>query len=292
MLRMLMSLLIAAAVLRATALASNPLETIKGCVLVRTDWADGDSFRIKTPDNREITIRLYGADCLEWHVTDATDERRLRSQRRYFGITNVDPDPARSIELAKNFGEEAAKYVRAALAEPFTVHSAFADARGDGKHKRVYAFVCTHQGADLASDLVSQGLARAFGVYRETHDGRTQAEYRAQLEDLELQAASSRKGIWARTNWSTLPEQRRAQRAEDAELAIATNKAPLQAGKRLNPNTAARDELMQLPGIKEALANRIIERRPIAKPADLLDVPGIGPATLKRILPYLDFPEP
>ena len=38
----------------------------------------------------------------------------------------------------------------AALAKPFTVHTAFADARGDGKHKRIYGFVTTADGEDLA----------------------------------------------------------------------------------------------------------------------------------------------
>jgi len=50
--------------------AATGLTTLTGCVMVATDWADGDSFCVRFPDGREQTVRLYGADCLEWHVND------------------------------------------------------------------------------------------------------------------------------------------------------------------------------------------------------------------------------
>lgn len=276
--------------LASPAFAAEPLTAIADCTFVPTAWADGDSFLVRAPDKREFTVRLYGADCIEWHVTDASDVRRLGEQRRYFGITNIHADPREAASLAKAFGEAAAKLVAASLSQPFTVHTAFSDARGDGKHKRVYAFVTTSRGTDLASDLVRAGLARAFGVSRETADGRSQKEYRSHLADLELQAASSRKGIWAKTNWDALPDQRKAQRDEDEQLAAALGNAKIGAGQAVDPNNAARDELMQLPGIGEEFANRIIEHRPYAHPEDLLKVPGIGPATLAKLRPHLKFP--
>lgn len=284
------AIVVAALLYSSLATAAEPLTTIENCVLVPTEWADGDSFLVRTPNNEELTVRLYGVDCLEWHVTDATDERRLRAQRRYFGITSIDPDTRVAVNVAKSFGESAHRFASTALSEPFSIHTAFSDARGDGKHKRIYAFVTTGQGTDLASELVRAGLARAFGVTRETQNGHSQDEYRANLADLELQAASSRRGIWSKTNWESLPDERRTQRIEDEELAIAIGEAPLAPGQLIDPNTAARDELMMLPGIGEELANRIIEHRPIRAPSDLLKVPGIGPGILAKIHPHLKLP--
>ncbi|MCX6873016.1 MAG: helix-hairpin-helix domain-containing protein [Verrucomicrobia bacterium] len=276
----------------APSLRGEPLQQIERCVLVPAAWADGDSFGILTPAGKELTIRLYGADCMEWHVNDATDERRLRAQRRYFGITDAAPNPRAAIDLAKEYGKLAAEEVVRVLDKPFTIHTSFADARGDGRHPRIYAFVTGPDGTDLAAHLVKLGLARAYGVYRETPDARTKDDYRAQLADLELQAAKRGLGVWSHTDWNKLPQQRQDQRNDDEEIALAVGKQALTADFKLDPNTAARDELMKLPGIGEEFANRIIEGRPYLKAADLLFVPGIGPQRFKAIQPYLKFPNP
>jgi len=73
-----------ACILHASAAPAKLLEKIEECIFVPTKWADGDSFLIRTRAGKEYTIRLYGADCMEWHIGDNTDERRLRAQRRYF----------------------------------------------------------------------------------------------------------------------------------------------------------------------------------------------------------------
>lgn len=268
--------------------AAAPLEKLANCTLVPTDWADGDSFQVRCPGKGDFTTRLYGADCIEWHVTDPTDERRLRTQRRYFGITGVLPDPRAAIGIAKDFGKAAADETRLILAKPFTIHTAFADARGDGRHKRYYCFVTCADGTDLSGHLVSKGLARAFGVYRETPDGRSGKDFRSNLADLELQAAKRGAGVWAKTDWDKLPAERQQQRAEDEETKLALDSSPAAAGFVLDPNTAARDELMKLPGIGEGLANRIIGGRPYRTAKDLLKVNGIGPATLKKLQPHLE----
>jgi len=267
--------------------AAEPLESFEDCRYLPQPWADGDSFRIETADGDQHTLRLYGADCLEWHVSDNTDARRLRAQRRYFGISEVGDSAQASIALAKRFGERAGKRCAELLDQPFTVHTTFADARGDGRHPRIYAFVTTHDGRDLASQLVREGLARAFGVYRETPEGLHADDFRERLRDLELQAAQRGAGVWAETDWDKLPEERQLERREEAELALATDPLAGLEKNSVNPNTAARDELMRLPGIGEVTANRIIEHRPFATLDQLDRVPGIGPATLRQIRPFL-----
>jgi len=277
-----------AAGVSAMAAPANELVAIEGCTLVSAEWADGDSFRVRTPQGEEHTVRLYGVDCLEHHVTDETAARRLRSQRRYFGIAEAGTDTAASIEFAKRLASEATAATRHALAHPFTVHTSYADGRGDARFKRIYVFVTDGQGRDLAEVLVSQGLARAYGVVRGTPAGDSGDEYRERLGDLELQAASRRLGVWAHTDWDKLPAERRIERMEERELRGAIDgTTPLPAGFVLDPNTAARDELMRLPGVGETLADRIIERRPYQRLVDLLEVDGIGPATFRELKPML-----
>ncbi len=101
---------------------------------------------------------------MEWHVNDKTDAARLAAQRRYFGISEFGGSPKASMDAAKAIGQSAASETTRLLAKPFIVHTSFADARGGGKHKRIYAFVTTADGNDLAEHLVRLGLARAFGV--------------------------------------------------------------------------------------------------------------------------------
>jgi len=268
-------------------LAAEPLTKLAGCSIVPTTWSDGDSFLIRTGGGMEHTLRLYGVDCIEWHVTDETDARRLREQRRYFGISEFGGNVPASIELSKGFGKSAAERVALLLKLPFAVYTAFADARGDGRHQRIYGFVTLANGRDLASVLVEEGLARAFGVYRETPDLKSNGEYREAMRDLELQAAKLSRGIWAKTDWEKLPEERRQQRQEDADLDLAAEKKGAPKGLVLDPNTAARDELLKLPGVGEIIANRIIETRPYKTLEDLLEVPGIGSKTLEKLRPHL-----
>ncbi len=275
-------------VLMVTDATAAELEEIHGCQLVVAGWADGDSFPVRLPDGEELTVRLYGADCLEHHVADSTDARRLRGQRRYFGITRVKPTAAESIAFAKDLGEQATAKTRELLSQPFTIHTSFADARGDARYKRVYAFVLDADGRDLAATLVSLGLARAYGVSRSTLAGEAADDYQAMLADLELQAAQRGSGIWAHTDWDALPKERREERNEERELQSAVDgREPLPADYSVEINTASRDELMRLPGIGETLANRLIEGRPYARLTDILEVDGIGPATYRRLKPML-----
>jgi competence protein ComEA len=276
----------------AAAAAAADLVAVEGCTLVAADWADGDSFPVRTPDGEVHTVRLYGADCLEQHVGGETDARRLRSQRRYFGITSVRPDAAASIALAKDLARQSTEETRRLLARPFTIHTSFADARGDGRHKRIYAFVFDAEGRDLAAHLVSAGLARAYGVGRTTLAGDSAEEYRETLADLELRAAKRGAGIWAHTDWNTLPAERRQERDEERELEAAVDATGPPPGYVVEINSASREDLMRLPRVGEALANRIIEGRPYRRLTDLLEVDGIGPGTYRALKPMLRIEPP
>jgi competence protein ComEA len=276
------------AALPPAGLAQLALETFWNCRLVPTDWADGDSFLVETADGAQHTIRLYGVDCVESTATTDTDARRLREQRRYFGISEAGGSAQASIKLALEAGQEAAATTARLLEQSFTMHTAFADARGASGFKRVYGFVTTSGGDDLAEQLVSLGLARAFGVARTTPDGRSAEQYREKLRDLELRAAKLGAGIWAATDWEKLPDERQQQRDEAAELALATGKAPPSAA--IDPNTASISELMAISGIGEVTAARIVEERPFASIPELTRVPGIGPKLLARISPFLEIP--
>ena len=280
----------------AVPISAAPAKTMQkfaNCTLIATKWADGDSFQIRKPNGETLTIRLYGADCMEWHVNDDTDARRLRAQRRYFGITDAKPTVSESIDMAKGFGKQAAEKTQHLLRQPFTVHTRFQRALGDGKHERYYAFVECAEGDDLATELVRAGLARAHGVVADGPGERTRDEYRETLADIELQAAKRGHGIWAHTDWDKLPAERMEQRKEEEENGLAIGvKTALPASFRVNPNLAARDELMKLPRIGETLADRIIEARdeqPFNKAEDLLRVPGIKDKTLEQIRLFLEF---
>jgi competence protein ComEA len=55
----------------------------------------------------------------------------------------------------------------------------------------------------------------------------------------------------------------------------------------INVNTATQAELESLPGIGEVKAKAIIDNRPYSIVDDLERVPGIGPATLANVRPYV-----
>jgi DNA uptake protein ComE-like DNA-binding protein len=271
--------------------AAEALQTFSGCALVEADWADGDSFPVRLPDGRQVTARLYGVDCIEWHVSDESLARRLRGQRRYFGIANT--DAASSMKTARDFGKQAAVRTRELLGKPFTVHTAFAGARGNGEKERAYAFVTTADGHDLATILVKEGLARAFGITRQLPDGTSGNEYRDALADIELTAAAARNGIWAVTDWSHLPADRAEERRESAELQTVLKDS--QSTDAINPNTATAEELQSLPGIGAKLAERIIASRsatPILSAQDLLAIKGITPKLIESLTPKLQFSNP
>lgn len=255
------------------------LEEIGPCTFVATDWADGDSFLVKLPDGKEKVFRLYFIDCIEQSVSDTSDKRRLREQSRYFGVTDY--------LTAVEHGKKAAAFTADALKHPFTLHTAYADARGRSGKPRYYAFVRTAEGRDLGHLLVENGLARAFGLGRETPTGTPRDEWDAYLKDLELVAAIGRRGIWAHSDPAQIVAMRKEEREEmrgleaiDDALVVAPPSEPVDV------NTASIEDLMRT-GLRESLADAVVKKRPFEKIEDLLDVKGIGPVTFQKVRPYL-----
>ncbi len=71
---------------------------------------------------------------------------------------------------------------------------------------------------------------------------------------------------------------------------------PLRSGERLDPDRASVADLARLPGIGMRLAKEIVADReirgPFGKPEGLWRVDGIGPATVRRLEPFLRFSAP
>ena len=261
---------------------------------IESKWNDGDSFSVRLTDGRTITARLYEVDAIETHINNTTDARRLRAQRRYFGISSFGGTPDESIEKAVELGEIATAFTQDALSgKPFTIYTSHADARGGANNKRIYTFIETSEGKSLAAELVRNGLARAYGVYRQSPQGLHHEEVRERFKDLELRAAGSRRGIWAFTDWDALPDERLIERLEEMELTTAVRQSKgIPPDGKLNPNLANQEQLESIPGIGPATARKIIAARTARgfdKPNDLLRVSGIGPQTLEKIQTYLIF---
>jgi competence protein ComEA len=77
-------------------------------------------------------------------------------------------------------------------------------------------------------------------------------------------------------------------RGQAAEApSVARSAAPIARPLRIDINRATAAELSELPGITEARARAIVEERradgPFASCADLVRVPGIGPATVQNL---------
>ena len=259
---------------------SADLQMFSNARLMNDPANDGDSFLVEADGKPLHIIRLYFIDCPETSTSSMSDAQRVREQARYFGLSDV----ARTI----HFGNEAKTFVERILAKPFTVHTAFASAGGRSTKGRVYGFITTADGNDLASLLVKNGLARTHGIGRQTPDGTSGDEMVERLRVLEISAMLKRVGIWSESDPNRIAELRAKQRSEDQELKELQDQvkeAPSPQGM-LDLNAASKKELQSIKGIGPVLAERIIAGRPYRTVDDMLKVKGIGSKKLENIRPY------
>jgi len=256
------------------------LEKFTNVRLLANPSNDGDSFVVQA-GTRQLHLRLYFADCPESVATTDADAKRVREQARYFGITDA--------KKIFEFGHAATAVTTNLLAQPFTVYTAFASAMGRSPGGRVYAFVITADGRDLAHTLVECGLARAYGTKRAGPAGRRSEEIQKELQTLEAKALLEHRGCWAATDPKEIDRLRAEQQAEDR---VDKDLIKFSSGKHAAPgsvdlNTATASELQSVSGIGPVLATEIINGRPYKKVDDLLRISGIGTKLLERIRPAL-----
>lgn len=95
---------------------------------------------------------------------------------------------------------------------------------------------------------------------------------------------------------SPSPNDSHATRLTAQRNAAATAGRPLERGERIDPNTSSVMELARIPGVGMRLAKRIVEDRDLRGPfgtvAELDRVDGVGSGMLRRLEPFLLFPEP
>lgn len=271
---------------------ADELQEFRNVVLINNANNDGDSFRVKVSkkgelaadhaDNtKDFVVRLYFVDCPETGADSASDASRVREQTRYFGLKGA----AHTVK----FGLKAKKFTKQALSKPFTLYTAFAAAPGRAAKGRIYGFITTATGNDLASLLVANGYARAYGIGRATPGGVSRDETKARLQDLEMAGMMKRNGIWKKSDPDRIVELRAEQRREDEELKIIGEQVRLskQLKGQINLNKATREELQLIKGIGPVLAEKMIAGRPYKTIDALLKVKGIKEKTLEKIREYL-----
>ena len=240
-------------------------EVLEGCRLVTNSIADGDSFHMRH-EGREYIFRLYFVDTPEG---DASLTERAKDQAAYFGIFPNDIPRA---------AKAASKFTREALSgADITVITRWQNALGRSRLARFYAVVLVN-GKNLAEELIARGHARIYGLRANWPDGPRSTTFINKLKNLELTAREQKRGVWDATKF---PRDTGA-----APASVVSTNAPTVA-TLLEINSASYEELQTLPGIRAKLAERIMAHRPYQKFDDLDKVPGIGPATLKRLKPLI-----
>ncbi len=159
------------------------------CVFREGSHSDGDSVEVLRGGKRHV-FRLYFVDCLE---KNPASRARRAEQARYFGLNEPSEDAAlRAAYLASGV-------TRRALSQPFTVSTRWQRVDPDNGNPAVRAFIRTAKGEDLATLLVSEGLAiirHGKSAVSNHPDGQSAAEISSSLRKAEREARAMKRGAW------------------------------------------------------------------------------------------------
>ena len=158
-------------------------ETLDNCKLIHNSYNDGDSFHVSYK-GKEFIFRLFFVDTPE---TGLKYKSRVKEQAKYWKT---------SVKSTVRIGKKAKKFSAGKLKRKFTVFTKWDDAKGSSKKPRYFAFVKTYSGNDLAELLVSNGLARIYGMRVNHPQGDKAKEISKKLGKLENIARSKKLGGW------------------------------------------------------------------------------------------------
>ncbi len=272
-------------------------ETWKGCRLIPNDSNDGDSFHVSYKNN-EYIVRLYFVDTPETGTTNRGAEKQVADQAAHFG---------QSPEAVNHVGKYAKQATAQLLSRQFTVTTQGTDARGNSSIARIYGFVTTSDGEDLAETLTANGLARSYGMAEAT-PGKDRNQLRARYDRLEASARRQKVGIYSPNplgsiaRASSLPaEDELPEPSKTERKNPPTNEGPGILGPDMvisQPTVPTVTWNFQEPGTKPTPAQpKTSETEPeptgnsagkininSASKSELESLPGIGPTFSQRII--------
>jgi endonuclease YncB( thermonuclease family) len=170
------------------ALLAGGWERLDRCEFFEGSSSDGDSIEVHR-GNRHYIFRLYFVDCVE---KNPLSRARRSEQGRYFGLKSSEGTPLRAAYLAKNFTREK-------LREPFTIFTRWQRVDPGGDNPAFRAFVETADGEDLATLLVTEGLAiirHGDSAVSDHPEGQSSEQISSELRRAEAEAKIRKRGAW------------------------------------------------------------------------------------------------
>jgi len=297
--------------------ASLVWETLEGCRLIRNDSNDADSFHVRH-DGKDYIFRLYFVDAPE---TSTMVPSRVREQATIFGISQervlVAGEQATKFALGhlKRPFTVRTKWQDARGRSALPRNYAFietADGRDLGEllaaagHARSYGAAAAPPGKQVERlrkeyDRLEQKAKRAglgawgdgkkksapAGADNFDNDGDNESERNGTESADEAASGGLMAEVWGSAMVESEPVSESASAVSEAPPVDPAAKPGVTKDGKVDLNHATAAELQALPGIDAATAGAIIAARPLAGLADLLRVPGVTPATLKEIFPFI-----